>query len=1075
MKIEFDRNVKSFRDGVLSFPEFVAPRTEFPWHSEIHIDDAGFSLDCSRGETVNGERLAARVSVPTCVMGGCASKPPVGVRENEQESAQGVMETRAKGVCQTERTDSGDLGANRGGGVESSFRGVSGATQPRGSAGCPESIHSGENRGSGGVGASIGRIRRVGVVSEEEHGARVVADAVGGEGGEGGCVENQVVLKTADGTAGAFACAGVVELKAESRKMTSEVLAATETVTVTTTQLSLSRPLPVCSRYAQMTALLSTMLSCDLVEVKFTTDELQWQVSVAEQLGTLAVDGRLLEASFGTAMEEVVGGRKLCPLSMLRPEDDVLVIPDLQLNEEYKDHPCVVGGPQVRLFAAAWLTSSDDPGSSRRQRRSLDGPERRPDDDGRSYGVLYLADKAPRDPKHVKEIEEVLKEAAKVVTMSIDEYKLDVIKEILVLDRKRRLSAESARAGTMAFSTEQRTSVGEGKTTWGSDDGTFISAGDSISRMISAVDCFQDGCMLLECIVGSKFAVGWNVVHVNDSLSRQLGCDTKSMIGKGFWEYYLTDITERSSTNSLVRENRPFELSATFQNTLHPDPVVHVLEFRPAVAVGNSGNVSSPDDESLSPSRQASRNSSMFQQSNSSRSMQGDGASAEAGSLTGLWPGNETSSLLTTLSLAEKEQIEQIEPSYSVRGGPGSRTSGEVKRYYFAHLNADSVGAIGSRSRPLQLSKEAPRVFKDIRLGPLIGRGAYGRVYRGNWNGNIVAVKVITSEQLMEKRIKETAGGSKRPDAEGLHEAVLSSALSHPNVLHTYQYSFRNVPVSRVERSRDHSGRREDDDGETQAAESTRHATGSNPESSGQLISELWLVSEFCNRGPLLTAIENGLFMIHASNASGGNGSLPESQTNLIYILQTAQEISAAMEYLHGHDVVHGDLTGGNVLLQTSDKDGRGFTAKVVDFGLSRVCAGGSLKTSKMGCAEYMPPELISRGLLTKAGDVYAFGVILWELYMGKRAWASVKPPDVLDRVAKGISLEYPSHTPRRLKVLGERCLSISMEARPHFADIVHEVNTILDDTMAILRSFLGNSANSNSTGQNHQGTTNIL
>ena len=113
MKIEFDRNVKSFRDGVLSFPEFVAPRTEFPWHSEIHIDDAGFSLDCSRGETVNGERLAARVSVPTCVMGGCASKPPVGVRENEQESAQGVMETRAKGVCQTERTDSGDLGEYR--------------------------------------------------------------------------------------------------------------------------------------------------------------------------------------------------------------------------------------------------------------------------------------------------------------------------------------------------------------------------------------------------------------------------------------------------------------------------------------------------------------------------------------------------------------------------------------------------------------------------------------------------------------------------------------------------------------------------------------------------------------------------------------------------------------------------------------------------------------------------------------------------------------------------------------------------------------------------------------------------
>lgn len=44
----------------------------------------------------------------------------------------------------------------------------------------------------------------------------------------------------------------------------------------------------------------------------------------------------------------------------------------------------------------------------------------------------------------------------------------------------------------------------------------------------------------------------------------------------------------------------------------------------------------------------------------------------------------------------------------------------------------------------------------------------------------------------------------------------------------------------------------------------------------------------------------------------------------------------------------------GNVLLTASDKDTRGFTAKVVDFGLSRVCSGDYLRTRTLGCAEYM-------------------------------------------------------------------------------------------------------------------------
>ena len=58
--------------------------------------------------------------------------------------------------------------------------------------------------------------------------------------------------------------------------------------------------------------------------------------------------------------------------------------------------------------------------------------------------------------------------------------------------------------------------------------------------------------------------------------------------------------------------------------------------------------------------------------------------------------------------------------------------------------------------------------FDDVRLGPMLGRGAFGRVYRGTWNTSPVAIKVM----------EHTANA----DGE-LMEALLSSKVSHPHVV----------------------------------------------------------------------------------------------------------------------------------------------------------------------------------------------------------------------------------------------------------------------------------------------------
>ena len=52
-------------------------------------------------------------------------------------------------------------------------------------------------------------------------------------------------------------------------------------------------------------------------------------------------------------------------------------------------------------------------------------------------------------------------------------------------------------------------------------------------------------------------------------------------------------------------------------------------------------------------------------------------------------------------------------------------------------------------------------------------------------------------------------------------------------------------------------------------------------------------------------------------------------EPDLSCIIRTAKEVAGAMAYLHSMDMLHGDLTGSNILLCASDVDERGFVAKV--------------------------------------------------------------------------------------------------------------------------------------------------
>jgi hypothetical protein len=88
--------------------------------------------------------------------------------------------------------------------------------------------------------------------------------------------------------------------------------------------------------------------------------------------------------------------------------------------------------------------------------------------------------------------------------------------------------------------------------------------------------------------------------------------------------------------------------------------------------------------------------------------------------------------------------------------------------------------------------------------------------------------------------------------------------------------------------------------------------------------------------------------------------------------------LARAVAYLHDHGIVHRDLKPGNIFLETG-------TVKVGDYGLCKFISSSqhSAQTQSVGTVHYMAPE-ISTGNYNKQVDIYAAGVILYEMLTGR-------------------------------------------------------------------------------------------
>ncbi|EFJ46036.1 hypothetical protein VOLCADRAFT_105682 [Volvox carteri f. nagariensis] len=373
-----------------------------------------------------------------------------------------------------------------------------------------------------------------------------------------------------------------------------------------------------------------------------------------------------------------------------------------------------------------------------------------------------------------------------------------------------------------------------------------------------------------------------------------------------------------------------------------------------------------------------------------------------------------------------------------------------------------------------------------VQLLEVLGRGGQGVVFRGSLHGLETAVKVLTDPSCSGEargaaaaaasaaaaqpgapaadgeaagarsgndtwNVDTKAGEARMRQAKrGAMEVAVIGTLSHPSIVQVYA-TFSGVVVVRCQyHDSPHTEMRLCYPGDDLLA-------GKDPGPLNQVI-----CLEYCDAGTLLTAARAGAFRLPFALPSNGAAfpalvplykSLLELPNSNLHEHLPSQ-VSLALRYLHARKLVHCDLKAANVLLKSSNRDLRGWTCKLSDFGCARMLTetdpkggadgGGPVgfrTAAPVGTLAHMAPD----SLLTTSVDVYSFGVLMWELLMCTTPYAGMSAKDIPRQVIRHhLRPTFHPLAPPDYCALAVRCWSAKPERRPTAMELVGELEHLL-------------------------------
>ena len=171
--------------------------------------------------------------------------------------------------------------------------------------------------------------------------------------------------------------------------------------------------------------------------------------------------------------------------------------------------------------------------------------------------------------------------------------------------------------------------------------------------------------------------------------------------------------------------------------------------------------------------------------------------------------------------------------------------------------------------------------------------------------------------------------------------------------------------------------------------------------------------------------------------ADGGDlGQKIESQKNQPFkesqILDYITQICLALQHLHKKKIIHRDLKSGNVFLMQSG------IVKLGDFGISKGLRNSQEKAKTMvGTPYYLAPEIINGQQYDAKCDIWALGILLYELMTFKMPFNAVSLPLLSIKINRGVYKPPPSTYSNEIKDLLKKCLTIEPDKRPSIDEIL--------------------------------------
>ncbi|XP_068190969.1 muscle, skeletal receptor tyrosine-protein kinase [Antennarius striatus] len=302
------------------------------------------------------------------------------------------------------------------------------------------------------------------------------------------------------------------------------------------------------------------------------------------------------------------------------------------------------------------------------------------------------------------------------------------------------------------------------------------------------------------------------------------------------------------------------------------------------------------------------------------------------------------------------------------------------------------------------LALEYPR--NNIQYVRDIGEGAFGRVFQAR-APSLLPLESFT--MVAVKMLKEEASADMQNDFQ--REAALMAQFDHPNIVRLLGVCAVGKPMCLMFEYMAHGDLNEflRRRSPTQSVRSLSHASLSGP--------------SFCSE------LEAGLL----------------SCTELLSI---SKQIAAGMAYLSERKFVHRDLATRNCLV------GEEMVVKIADFGLSRnIYSADYYKANENDAIpiRWMPPESIFYNRYTTESDVWAYGVVLWEIFShGMQPYYGMGHEEVIYYVRDGHILSCPENCPLELYNLMRLCWSTHPSDRPSFSSIHRILERMHQNTLSV-------------------------